>query len=190
MRYSRIVSSCAPVRFLMTEIARRTAPERLEVAQEHHRVGEIGDIHRRLHVADEAVLGDREEGRGALPVQVLEQLVHVQHERVLAGHGGLVAVEAVDHDRLDAVVLDATPHALGELAGRQLGGVDLLDEEPFGVHHGLEVDAEALRPLEQEAELLVEHEQGRALAALDRALDEGERQERLARARGAEDQDA
>ena len=44
------------------------APERLELAQEHHRVGEVRDIDRRLHVADETVLRDREEGRGTLTI--------------------------------------------------------------------------------------------------------------------------
>ena len=44
-------------------------PERLEIAQQDDRVGEIGDVDRRLHVADQAVLGDGQEGRGALAVQ-------------------------------------------------------------------------------------------------------------------------
>ena len=36
--------SCAPVRFLSTEIALRSSPARLEVPEHHHRVGEIADV--------------------------------------------------------------------------------------------------------------------------------------------------
>ena len=115
MRNSRIVSSCAPVRFLMTEIARRTRPERLEVAQQDDRVGEIGDVDRRLHVADQPVLRDGQEGRGALPVQILQQFVHVQDERLLLRHRGLIAVQAVDHDGARLVALDAAAHALAKI---------------------------------------------------------------------------
>ena len=63
-----------------------------------------------------------------------------------------------------------TAYALRELARRQLGCVDLLDEEQLGVDHRLQVDAQALGPVEQEAELLVEHEHRRALAPIHGAL--------------------
>ena len=93
-------------------------------------------------------MGDGQEGRGALPVQILQQLVHVQDERVLARHGGLITVQAVDNDGPDAVDLDALAHSVGELARRQFGCVDLLDEQPALVDHRLQVDAEADSPVE------------------------------------------
>ena len=57
---------------------------------------------------------------------------------------------------------------VGEFAGRQFGGVHLLDDQFLRIAHRLEIDAEALGPREQQAELFVEHEQGPALAARDR----------------------
>ncbi|MNN26879.1 hypothetical protein D3C81_1403990 [compost metagenome] len=41
-----------------------------EVTQQNDCVGQVGDVDRRLHVADQAVLGDRHEGRGALAIEV------------------------------------------------------------------------------------------------------------------------
>src|ERR1700734_3237802 len=70
----------------------------LEIAQENDRIGQIGDIDRSLHVSDEAMLRHRQEGIYTLPVHVLDQLVHVQNERILLWHRGLIPVEAVDHD--------------------------------------------------------------------------------------------
>ena len=151
MRYSRIVSSCALVRFLMIEIARRTRPGGLEIAQQDDRVGEIGDVDRGLHVADQPVLGDGQEGRRALAVEELQQLVHVQDQLLLLGHRLLVAVEAVDHDGARAEAFDARPHPLREFAGAHLGGVDLLDQQIAAVLQRLEVDAEALGAFEQQA---------------------------------------
>ena len=179
-RNSRMVFSCVPNRFLMIEIARLHLAERLEVAQQDHGVGEVGDVDGGLHVADEPVLGDGQEGRGALPVQVLQQLVDVQDEELLLRHGGLVAVEAVDHDRLDLMPIDAGPHPVGELARRELRGVDLLDEQVAGGAQGLQVDAHQPGPVDQQAELLVEDEQRRLLAAFDGRDGELQREKGLA----------
>ena len=57
--------------------------------------------------------------------------------------------------------------------GRKLGRIDLLDDEVAAILQRGEVDAEALGALEQQAELLVEDEHGRALAAGDRLHREG-----------------
>ena len=102
-------------------------PERLEIAQQDHGVGKVGDVDRRFHVADQAVLRDGEEGRCALPVQILQQLVHVQDQRLFLRHRRLVAVEAVDHDGCARMLLNAAPDPLRKFAWRQLGGIDLLD---------------------------------------------------------------
>ena len=142
---SRIVSSC-DARALLNDRDRATDPaQRLEIAQQDDGVGEIGDVDRRLHVADQPVLRDRQEGRGALAVQILQQFVHVQDQRLLLGHRRLIAVEAVDHDGPRAMLLDADAHPLGEFARGQFGGVDLLDHQLAAVDHRLQVDAEALR---------------------------------------------
>src|SRR5689334_1971848 len=49
------------------------AARSLEVAQEKHSVGKIRNIDWRLHFPDEPMLRHRQERRGALPVEVLQQ---------------------------------------------------------------------------------------------------------------------
>ena len=56
---------------------------------------------------------------------------------LLTGHSRLVAVQAVDHDGLRLVDFHAAPDALRELARRQLGRIDLLDEKLLGIDHRL-----------------------------------------------------
>ena len=86
MRNSRIVRSCAPPRILTTEIACWTSPTILEVAQQHHRVGEIAGVDRRGHLpADQALLRrDQHRGDAAL-AQVAEQLVQLDDQEFSSG---------------------------------------------------------------------------------------------------------
>ena len=56
------------------------APQGLEVAKHDDRIGQIGDIDGRFHVADQAMLRHCHERRRALAVQILQQLVHMQNE--------------------------------------------------------------------------------------------------------------
>ena len=88
------------------------------------------------------------------------------------------------------ILLDALPDPFRKLARRQFGRVDLLDDQPLGVDHRLQVDAEALGAFEQQSELLVEDEHSSVFAALDRAGDEREREQRLACAGRPEDEHA
>ena len=131
-------------------------PHRLEVAQQDHRVGEVGHVDRRPHVAHEPVLGHRQEGRGALPVEVLQQLMDMQDECVLLRHRGLITVEAVDHHRLDRVLVDADTDPVSELTRRQLGRVDLLDEELALPLQRLQVMPHGSGAVEQKPNLLIE----------------------------------
>ena len=93
------------------------SPQRFEIAQQDDSVGQIGDVDRGLHVAHQPVLRDRQEGRGALPVQILQQFMHMQNERVFLRHGGLIAVQAVDDDGPHPMSFHAVAHALGKFAG-------------------------------------------------------------------------
>ena len=70
-----------------------------------------------------------EEGRASLAVQILQKLVHVQDQRLLFRHRRLIAVEAVDHDRLRVMFFHAMANPFGQFARRQLRRVDLLDEK-------------------------------------------------------------
>src|SRR6185437_9025009 len=128
--------------------------------------------------------------RGALPVEILQQLVQMQHDILLFRHGRLVAVETVDHDCLDPFAIDGGADAMRELARRQLGGIHLLDEELALLVHRGEVDPERLGAGQHEAEFLVEDEKGGTLAARDRGGDVVEHEDRFAGAGGADDQRA
>ncbi len=167
------------------------AAQRLEIAQQHHGIGKIGHIDRRLHIADQSMLRHRHECRRALAVQILQQFMHVQDQGVFLGHGGLIAVEAVDHDGLDLVLIDPLANAMGEFAGRQLRGIDLLDEQAAAraASASRSMPSPFMRR-KQQPEFLVEHEQRRLFAARDRRDNEGDRDQRLAGSRRPEDQRA
>src|SRR3954468_21368002 len=77
--------------------------------------------------------------------------MHVQNQRILLGHRRLIAVEAVDQHGLDAVLVDPLADAMSEFAGRQFGGINLLDEQIAAALHGFEVDAEAFHAVKQQA---------------------------------------
>src|SRR3712207_4635 len=87
----------------------------------------------------------------------------VQDQKVLFRHGGLVAVEAVDHDGLDAAAINHGPHPVGKLSRRKLSGVDLLDEQVATGAQRVQIDPHQPGPVDQKTKLLVEDEQGRLL---------------------------
>ena len=91
---------------------------------------------------------------------------------------------------LISILVDPLAHPVGEFAGRQLRGVNLLDEKLAAALHFLEIDAETLHAREQQPEFFVEHEQRRLFAALDRGDDEHDRGERFAGAGGTENERA
>ena len=145
------------------------AAERLEIAQQDDGVGQIGDVDRLLHVADQAVLRDGEEGRRALAVQVLQQLVHMQDQELLLGHRRLIAVEAVDHDGADAVACRRrrAPDARTRPAISSAASICSMNSLPAS-RIACRSMPSALARVEQQPELLVENEQRGALAARDR----------------------
>lgn len=68
--YSRIVSSCIPVRFLITETARRTLPKASKY-RSRITLSAKCNVDRRLHVSNQSVLCDSQIGVGSLAVEVL-----------------------------------------------------------------------------------------------------------------------
>lgn len=86
----------------------------LEVAQQYDCVREVGHVDRRLHVADKPMLCNGKEGIGALPVQILKQLMHVKDQRIFIGHRRLIAVDAIDDDSLGVRLVHAFAHAMRE----------------------------------------------------------------------------
>ena len=89
------------------------------------------------------MLRDRHESRRPLAVEILQQFMHVEDQRILLWHRCLVAVEAVDQHGLDAVLVNPLADAMGEFAGRQPGGMDLVDNE---IAAALRASRSMLRP--------------------------------------------
>nr|GFA06095.1 hypothetical protein [Tanacetum cinerariifolium] len=164
--------------------------QRFEVAQQNDRVSQVGDVHRRIHVTDQAVLGNGHEGRRALAIEVEQQLMDVQDQRIFFWHRSLIAIQAVEDDGLDVQLIDAAAHPMGELARRQLGGVHLLNHQIAGLHQRLEVDAKLHHAFVQQADLFIEYEQRSFLAALHGRHGEHQRNQRFAGAGWAKNQRA
>src|SRR5665213_646621 len=160
-----------------------------EVAQHDHRVAEVAHVQRRIHRADQAVLGQDLDGEDAELAEIAQQLMHLQDEEALVRHGVEVAVEAVDDDELGSVLLDALAHEGSELARRHLGRIYLLDaQEPRG-HALVEGQADRARAGHYGAASLIERENDGTLFALGRGDRIGERQGRFADAGRADEQD-
>jgi len=110
------------------------AAHRFEIAQENDGIGEVGRIDGGLRVrADKAVLGHRQESGHVLLPEIGEQLVQLNQEETLFGHRLQVAVQTIDQDHAGAdrprSRFDGCLHGRGELAGRELRGVDLLNRD-------------------------------------------------------------
>src|SRR5262249_752997 len=96
--------------------------------------------------------------------------------------------ETVDDDDARAVFLDAALHVRSEFARRQFRWIDLLKANDPGLECLIERQAEHARPRFQRASAFVEREVHRMLAALRRRDQIGQRERRLADARGPEQQ--
>ena len=105
----------------------------------------------------------------------------MENERVLLGHRRLIAVETVDQDRLDGRIVGGPSHVVGELARRELRGVELRDRELARRLHRGEVEAERSGSVEQQADFLVEDEHRGLVTLADGLGHELPGQRRLAR---------
>src|SRR6185312_1525670 len=82
------------------------------------------------------------------------------------------------------------PYSMRELARGQLRGIDLLDVQLAGVAHRLEIEAQRAGAVEQQAELLVEHEHRGVSAPFHFGGHELQGDRALAGPRGTQDQRA
>ena len=81
-----------------------------EIPEQNYAVREIGQIDGRPRLSGKPMLRYCQEGTRALAVEILQQLMHVQNERVLLGHGRLVAVEAINDDGPHLVSVNGRAH--------------------------------------------------------------------------------
>ncbi|EEF22701.1 conserved hypothetical protein, partial [Ricinus communis] len=102
---------------------------RLEVPEVQHRVAQVAQVHVGAHLAHGAVQRQNQQRGEPAQVQVGQQLVHLQHQVLAAGHGVQIGIEAVDHHHLHAVLLDRHAHRVRELARRDLGRVQRADRD-------------------------------------------------------------
>ena len=112
------------------------------------------------------MLGDCYEGRCAKAIEILQQLVHMQNEGLFLRHRQLVAIEAINDDCAHAVLFHAlTRTRWAEFARGKLGRVDLLHYQASLFAKPLQINPHPFGAPKQEAEFLIESEQGRLLAA-------------------------
>src|SRR5690348_2588651 len=119
---------------------RHRAPDgsrRLEEAQQYYGIGEVGDLHRRVKVADQTVLRDGQERRHPLAIEELQQLVDVQGKRTLIGHGGPIPVQAVDNDGGQSPG-NLRANAMREFTRRQFRCIHLFDVQQPGIAQALQ----------------------------------------------------
>lgn len=55
------------------------SPKSFEVTQQQNRIGQVGNIYGRFHLANQAMLCDREECCRSLSIEELKQLMHVEN---------------------------------------------------------------------------------------------------------------
>ena len=109
----------------------------LEVAEEQYGVGEVADVDRGLHGADEAVLGQGKDGGDALLAEVGEQFVELHGEELFMRHGVEEAVHAVQDEHAQVFVLDQPADPGDKFSRGEFRGVDLLDLQCAVVEKGL-----------------------------------------------------
>ena len=64
------------------------------------------------------MLPENQQGGHSRLVEIIQQLVHLQKQELLAWHGLEVGVQAVDADELRAVLFNRKPCAASKFAGR------------------------------------------------------------------------
>jgi len=111
---------------------------------------------------------ERQEGRGAAAIQVLQQLMDMQCHELLFRHCRLISIQAVDSHDLGIVPVDATPDMMREFSGGELGGIELFDDELVCVPHRLQINADPLGPREQKTQLLIKDKHCGFLATFHR----------------------
>src|SRR5207342_3342189 len=95
---------------------------------------------RSLHCAAyQTHLRENEKRKNSTVVQIREQLVQMQSEKLLARHGLKKPIQAVDEDHSRIVLLDRPSNFVNKLAGRYFCGVKVLNIDPAGTYERIEV---------------------------------------------------
>src|SRR3569832_648 len=141
------------------------------IAQQQHGVVEIARIHRRARVAaDDAILRHEQQRGDALLAEICQQLVHVQREKTVAGHGVEIAVKAVDYHDTGLIVLHRLAHDIGEFARREFRRVHLLYLNTTRADVVADVHTEARRTLVEGGDRFVEQKDRGVLVARRRRV--------------------
>src|SRR6476620_7152496 len=120
-----------------------------------------------MSVAHKTVLSHDQDRYNPLIAEKGEQLMHVQYEGVLLGHGGDVAVETVNHHHA-GTCRDFTPDTIDELARRHRGGADVRPGELLRGSDTIDVHSQTFGAVCGYAVWLLKCEHGGALAPIRR----------------------
>jgi hypothetical protein len=103
-------------------------------------------------------------------------------------HCRLIPIETIDHNGLGLGGVHPRPDTMGELAWRQLGGINLLNVKRAGASHGFEIETHGSGSIKEKSEFLVEYEERGLFSAPDGSRNELKHECALARARGSDQQ--
>src|SRR5438046_6220556 len=102
-------------------------------------------------------------------VERTEQLMHLQDEKALLRHRIHIAVQAIDDDDTDRIVLYTVSDNVGKFARRHLGRIDLLHTDLAGVDLPLQRHAKPRTPGKARARTFLESEYANRCALLHSA---------------------
>src|SRR4029077_16196649 len=137
----------------------------LVVAQQDNRVRQIACVNWRLHlIADNAMVSPEQDAHDMLLTQVAQNLMQLSNEKALFRHGIQVAIQAIDDHHQRVLALNGVADGLGELAWRQLRGINSLYRNPALFHMLAQIDSKRRAAGHQRGLALVEDEESSVLA--------------------------
>src|SRR5271154_3782089 len=93
--------------------------------------------------------------------------MQLHRQKLLAGHRVQKAVQAVDNQQLQILLLNQLPDLMNKLTRRKFGCIDLAKGEFSGLNVLLDVESQSCSPGHQCCQSLIEGENRRAATLLD-----------------------
>src|SRR5579872_902718 len=132
------------------------AASRFEISHQNNHVGDVGNVDIRRRDADRSLVRNDQESRDALFVKIRQKFMQMQHKMLFLRHRGEVAVQTVDDDHAAVLRLHFLLQAMGEFAGRELGRINLANDQASFVDMSLQIETERLRTQQKRAGPFIE----------------------------------